>query len=250
MVTQSFHVKHRYIWCAFLKSSACLATEKQKTKRERYFFSHCDEIAKQLPTNETGAPKNSLKAADVQMMEVKVSGRDSRRPVTLHHKLFWGLNVTRHGFHWHSQMPRGRYANANANTFRYFVAQTDLRLHMVVRQRSEKREMTKRGKPSVGEDGGRMRKEEMWKVSHSPGLRPTLFWGFFLFRSWHNVIRLTLGVCVTNLGMSSLSGVFRPNQRSDCFFKASNSAGVHARCQAGEGRKKKKKKLINGASAR
>lgn len=120
MVTQSFHVKHRYIWCAFLKSSACLATEKQKTKRERYFFSHCDEIAKQLPTNETGAPKNSLKAADVQMMEVKVSGRDSRRPVTLHHKLFWGLNVTRHGFHWHSQMPRGRYANANANAFRYF----------------------------------------------------------------------------------------------------------------------------------
>lgn len=67
-----------------ISSELCVSCRRktENKKREILFFFHCDEIAKQLPTNETGAPKNSLKAADVPMMEVKVSGRDSRRPVS------------------------------------------------------------------------------------------------------------------------------------------------------------------------
>lgn len=170
--------------------------------------------------------------------------------LTLHHHLLWGLNVTRPGFHWHSQMPRGGYANANANTFRYFCLRQISDSTWLSGKGQRRERWQSEGNPQWErmEGGWGKKKCEKWVIHQA--WDPHFFWAFSSFghdTMWYG--SPWAGVWLT--GMSSLSGVFRPNQRSDlglapteeiCFFKASNAAGVHARCRAGEGRKEKKMK--------
>lgn len=146
----------------------------------------------QLPTTDRGAHKNSLNAdahrwwrwrwvgeTHVGLFQKALWGfTQAWMKLPFRHQLFSGLNVTMARFHWHSQLLGGFYAKGVfVRHLRVFLPQPDLRLHMVVRQRSEER-WHGEGNPQWErmEDEGRRKV----KVSHSSCLRPTVFLFFFL----------------------------------------------------------------------